>query len=417
MNTILRRLLVGSFLVSATVPAEAWAISKAEAKGEHVRLADEMTKLAKRGAWRGVDRSYRAMIELQRKDVVLDYGDHFLAAQAARELGNVTLVYRRLLLARDVDARDEVKNWISDIMRQYGEVELIIPDRYKGEANLAVAVMPLQPDQRSTIGMAQQRVTEGRSYNGLLPAGEYTFGPHTFTVLAGGSTIILNLDKKGGGEVSTRAAGEKEPFRFTYMGARADIGLGWTQASDSNGGAEPGQFGGFGGRLAGGWEMGVGGPFGVLVQAGYQGLAGSPADGDGPLEELARFEIETDQMHMGFMSLMGTARFGPIWLGLGPMYGIGSGQVTGVSELCIEKPNDPACNAVEGSENTLRYSRMKGQVRAGGVAFGAAYTVMSFGRYAGSVTLNSGALSDTSRMYPFGSLGFTVGPAGQEDDG
>ena len=417
MNKVVQHWLLGSALVATAAPLDALAVSKAEAKAEHVRLADEMGKLAKRGAWRGVDRSYRAMLELQRKDVVLDYGDHYLAAQAARELGNVTLVYRRLLLARDAEARDEVNNWIADIMRQYGEVELIIPERYKGEANLAVAVMPLQPDQRSTIGMAQQRVTEGRSYNGLLPAGKYTFGPHEFQVLAGGSTIILNLDKKGGGEVTTRAAGEKEPFRFTYMGARADIGLGWTQAGDSNGGAEPGQFGGAGGRLAGGWEMGVGGPFGVLMQAGYQGLSGAPADGDGPLEELARFDIETDQMHMGFVALMGTVRFGPTWLAFGPMYAVGSGRVTGVSELCIETPNDPACDAVDGGENTLRYSRMSGQIRAGGGALSAAYSVVSFGRYEGAVTLNGGILSDMSRTYPFGSLGFTIGPAGQEDDG
>ena len=114
---------------------------------------------------------------------------------------------------------------------------------------------------------------------------------------------------------------------------------------------------------------------------------------------------------------MGTANFGPIWAAVGVMYGIGTGKVTGVSELCIDKPNDPACAAVEGSEDTLRYSRMKGQLRAGGGALSAAYTVMSFGRYDGAVTLNAGALSDTSRLYPFGSLGFTVGPAGQEDDG
>ena len=332
-------------------------------------------------------------------------------------MGNVTLVYRRLLLARDVESKSQVQNWIGDIMRQYGEVELIIPERYRGETNLAVAVMPLQPDQRSTIGMAQQRVTEGRSYNGLLPSGEYTFGPHTFTVVPGGSTIVLNLDKKGGGQVSTRAAGEKEPFRFTYMGARGDIGLGWTQASDSNGGAEPGQFAGVGGRLAGGWEMGIGGPFGVLTQAGYQGLSGAPADGDGPLEEVARFDVESDQMHMGFVSLMGTARLGAVWVAMGPMYGVGSGQVTGVSELCIEKPSDPSCRAVDGSESTLRYSRMIGQFRAGGAAMSVAYTVMGFGRYEGALTLNGGMLTDTSRMYPFGSLGFTVGPAGQEDDG
>ncbi len=395
---------------------DASAMSKSEAKAEHVRLSEEMSKLAKRGHWRGVDRSYRTMEALQRKDVVLTYDDHYMAAQAARELGNVTLVYRRLQRARDVSPRPDVENWIGDILNKYGEVELIIPDRYKGESNLAVAVMPLQPDQRSTIGMAQQRVTEGKSYNGLLPAGDYTFGPHEFKVVPGGSTIVLDLDKKGGAQVRTRAAGEKEPFRFTYSGPRGDLGVGWTQGSDANGGPQPGAFGGIGARAAFGWEMGVGGPLGVMPQVGYQGLSGTPGDGQGPLEKISQFRVEPDQMHMAFASLMLTANLGPIWAGAGAVYGLGWGQVTGVTELCIDKPNDAACNQIDGAENTLRYSRMQGRIRAAGGAFSAAYSVMSFGKFDGAVTLNAGALSDASRMYPFGVMGFTVGPAGLEDD-
>jgi hypothetical protein len=417
MTTNVVRALCCCLALVILSPIDAFAISKEEAKAEHVRLAEEMTRLAKRGHWRGVDRSYRIMENLQRKEVTLTLDDHYLAAQAARELGNVTLVYRRLLRAREVQSSTDAENWIGDIMRQYGEVELIIPERYKGEANLAVAVMPLQPDQRSTIGMAQQRITEGRSYNGLLPAGDYTFGPNTFTVVPGGSTIVLDLDKRGGGQVTTRAAGEKEPFRFTYMGPRADLGLGWTQATDPQGGAQPGGFSGIGGRFAAGWEMGVGGPFGVMVQAGYQGLSGGPGDEEGPLEELARFEIETDQLHVGFGTLMGTARFGPVWTALGLMYGVGNGQVTGVSQTCIDQPNSPECEDVGGSDTTLRYSRMTGEVRAAGGVFSAAFGVMEFGKFEGAVTLNAGALSDTERLYPFGSLGFTVGPAGQEGDG
>jgi len=417
MNTKLIRALGCTAALALVSPSESFAVSKAEAQGEHVRLAEEMSKLAKRGHWRGVDRSYRTMETLQRKDVELTFDDHYLAAQAARELGNVTLVYRRLLRAKSVQSNPDVENWISDVMRQYGEVELIIPERYKGEANLAVAVMPLQPDQRSTIGMAQQRITEGRSYNGLLPSGDYTFGSSTFTVIPGGSTIVLDLDKRGGGQVTTRAAGEKEPFRFTYMGPRADFGLGWTQATDAQGGVQPGDFSGLGGRLAAGWEMGVGGPFGVMLQAGYQGLSGSPGDKDGRLEELARFDVETDQLHMGFGAVMGTARFGPVWTAVGLMYGIGSGQVTGISQTCLDQPNSSECGAVSGTESTLRYSRMTGQIRAAGGTFSAAFGVMEFGNFEGAVTLNAGALSDTTRLYPFGSLGFTVGPAGQEGDG
>ena len=400
--------------LAVMAPVEASALSKAAAQGEHVRLSEEMTRLAKRGHWRGVDRSYRQLAPLVRKGIQITFDDHYLGAQAARELGNVTLVYRRLLMAQAVKSDPDVTNWIADLMGQYGQVELIIPDRYKGEAELVVAMLPLQPDQRSTIGRAQQRVGEGRSYDGLLPGGEYTFGPHTFTVMPGGDTIVLHLDKKGGGEVRTRAKGEKQPFRFTYSGPRVTLGAGWTQGTESTEG--PGGFGGVGGRVLAGWEMGVGGPLGVLTQIGYQGLTGSPGDASGVLEEKGQFDLRKDQLHMGTGWLAVTANLGSVWMAAGPMYGLGTGAVTGVGQDCIDKPG--SCGDLgNNSKDTLRYSRLEGSVRAGGLAMSAGFPVMEMGRLSGALTLHGGALSDTSRWFPFGSLGITVGPTGPEDDG
>lgn len=401
--------------LAAGAPIDAVAAPKAEAQAEHVRLSEEMVRLAKRGHWRGVDRSYRQLDPLIRKGVSLSFDDHYLGAQAARELGNVTLVYRRLLLAKAVKEEPDVTNWLADLMRQYGEVELIIPDRFKGEANLAVAMMPLQPDQRSTIGRAQQRVGEGRSYDGLLPGGQYTFGPHTFTVVPGGDTIVLNLDKRGGGQVKTRAKGEKEPFRFTYMGPRVTLGAGWTQATNPSD-SGPGSFGGAGGQALLGWEMGVTGAFGALVQVGYHGLSGNPGDSDGTLEEKGQFDLRSDQLHLGTAWLAGTANVGPMWFAAGPMYGVGSGAVTGVSQDCIDSPG--SCGALgENSQDTLRYSRLDGSIRAGGFAAGAGFATMEFGRLRGALSLHAGALSDTTRWFPFGSIGVTVGPSGPEDEG
>ena len=415
MNTL--RAMVLAPCVVLVAPTDALAISKAAAAGEHTRLAEEMVRLAKRGHWRGVERSYESMAPLQRKGVQLTYDDHYLGAQASRELGNVTRVYRRLLLAKGVKEDPAVVNWLGDLMRQYGEVELIIPERYKGEANLAVSVMPLQPDQRSTIGMAQQRIRDGLIYDGLLPGGEYTFGPHTFNVVAGGDTIVLNLDKRGGGEVTKRSKGEKEPFRFTYMGPRVELGAGWTQGADSGAGGVPGAFGGAGGRFVAGWEMGVGSSLGVLTQVGYQGLTGRPGDETGSLEEVARFDLQRDQMHLGVGWLAVTTNVGPLWLATGPMYGFGKGAVTGVSQDCIDGASTPQCTEMAGAgTQTLRYSRLDGTVRAGGGALTAAYSVMELGRLRGAVSLHGGALTDMERWYSFGSLGFTVGPMGQEGD-
>ena len=414
MNRGIRGFLIAVLLAGSLSPGSAMAMSKAEAKAEHVRLSEDMRRLAKRAHWRGVDRSYRSMENLIRKDVVLSYDDHFLGAQAARELGNVTLVYRRLVQAKEVNPTSEVTNWIDDIMRQYGEVDLIIPDRYKGETNLAVAVMPLQPDQRSTIGMAQQRIQEGRSYNGLLPGGEYTFGPHTFTVTPGGDTIVLEVSKKGAGRVSKRKAGEKGPFRFAYMGPRADIGLGWTAGTDPGVGDAPGGFSGLGGRAAIGFEAGLTGTFSVLLDVGYQGLSGAPSDASGSLDDLAQYDLRNDQMQLFFAWLAGQLDVGPVDLAVGPMFGVGSASVTGVGQNCIDNPASAGCSGA--SAQTLRYSRLDGSVNAFGVAAGMAYDVVEFGKFAGAITLNGGALSDADRWYPFGTLGFTVGPAGQEDE-
>ena len=414
MNRGIRGFLIIALLAGGLGSGQAMAMSKAEAKAEHVRLSEDMRRLAKRAHWRGVDRSYRSMEGLTRKDVVLGYDDHFLGAQAARELGNVTLVYRRLVKAKAVNATADVTNWIGDILRQYGEVDLIIPDRYKGETNLAVAVMPLQPDQRSTIGMAQQRIQEGRSYNGLLPGGQYTFGPHTFSVTPGGDTIVLEVSKKGAGRVSKRKAGEKAPFRFTYMGPRADVGLGWTVATDPGVGDAPGGFSGLGGRASIGFEAGLAGPFSVLVDVGYQGLSGAPSDSNGALDDLDQFDLRKDQMQIFFAWLAGQVDVGPLDVAVGPMMGFGSASVTGVGQSCIDNPASAGCSGA--SAQTLRYSRLDGSVSAVGAAVGVAYDVVEFGKFAGAISLNGGALSDADRWYPFGTLGFTVGPAGQEDE-
>ena len=407
MNRGIRGFLIVGLLAGAFLPGQAIAMSKAEAKAEHVRLSEDMRRLAKRAHWRGVDRSYRSMENLTRKDVVLSYDDHFLGAQAARELGNVTLVYRRLVKAKTVNATPDVTNWISDILRQYGEVDLIIPDRYKGETNLAVAVMPLQPDQRSTIGMAQQRIQEGRSYNGLLPGGEYTFGPHTFNVTPGGDTIVLEVSKKGSGRVTKRKAGEKAPFRFTYMGPRADLGLGWTAATDPGVGDAPGGFSGLGGRASLGFEAGLTGPLSVLVDVGYRAL-GAPQIRAG--HSMTWLNTMYERMRYGlFFALAGRLDVGPVDL-VGPMLGVGSASVTGVGRSVSTISDGRVQRAGAGRVQRLDC------LSAFGIAAAAAYDVVEFGKFAGAISLNGGALSDADRWYPFGTLGFTVGPAGQEDE-
>jgi hypothetical protein len=412
-----RRLVrwVGLVLLLTSTPA--WAGAKEAAQGEHVRLSEEMGRLAGRGAWRGVDRAYRSMEPLVKKGVALTYDNHYQGAQASRELGSINNVFRRLLRAQALESTQDVENWLGDINANYGLVELVVPDRFKNEIKLSVAQMPLFPDQRTTIGQAQtQLAEERRTYTGLLPVGDYTFVDKTFKVVPGGETIRIELNTKGT-RVSRREAGEKAPFRTTYFGPRADLGFAWTSATDAaKGGAQPGGFGGPGGRLGAGVEVGVGGQWGVLAQLGYHNLFGPPKDGTGRLEEKDEYAIKADSMHIGFGWLAATVRLGDVWLAAGPLYALGSGGVTGVNDLCRGQSQDSACSSVgTANSETLRYQRLQGKIRAGGGAISGSYTVVEFGRsMVGGVTLAMGTQSDMSRMYPWGTLSFTVAPQGPE---
>ncbi len=158
---------------------------------EHVRLGEEMERLSKRNAWKGVEAAYQDMLGLN--GVELTYDDHFLAAQAARALGNAGDVVDRLEAAQAIDVTDEVTEWLGDLERNYSGVRLGVDSKYKGDSTLKVAVMPFAPDQRAAIDTAMAQIAETGSYDGPLPAGEYTLGDQTFVVEAGKPLQTVNL--------------------------------------------------------------------------------------------------------------------------------------------------------------------------------------------------------------------------------
>lgn len=386
--------------------------SKTEVQGEHVRLSEEMNKHARKARWTGVERAYLAMQPLIKKGVLLTYRDHYQGAQAARELGNINQVYERLTLAAAEDATSDVANWLADINANYGKVELVIPRKWKQEVALQIDDMPLFPDQRSTIGLAQARVESKKSYVGLLPVGDYSFSEQMFTIVPGGDTIRVELGRSEGVEMTRRRKGEKAPFRFTFVGPRAELGLAWTQAADaSGGGAQPGNFGGPGTRLGGGIELGVGGSWSVIGQVGYQNLFGSPSDSQGALENAAGFKVQTDSFHLGYAWLAGATRVGDLWLAAGPIYSVGTGGVTGVNSLCVTKPSSSECSAVgDTTGQALRQTRMNGTVRAGGLGLGASYSLVDLGPVEMALSLNGGAQTDMSRWYPWTTFSLSFAP-------
>lgn len=177
-------------------------VSQAEVQ----RLAEEMNHLAEKNAWTGVDRTYRQLetlgdgaFALARDPAVL----HFLGAQAARNLGDIrrykSLVQRAktALLATGRPADDAqlqtLESELTAIDQAYGAVSIAPRSKRsanakKGEAvgpELVPAVMPFAGDQRVSIERARTQLLETGSFSGLLPAGDYTLGEESFTVIAG----------------------------------------------------------------------------------------------------------------------------------------------------------------------------------------------------------------------------------------
>ena len=175
-------------------------------QAEVQRLAEEMNHLAAKNAWAGVDRTYRQLETLGDGAFALATDPaalHFLGAQAARNLGDIrrykSLVQRAktALLATGRPADDAqlqmLEAELTAIDQAYGAVS--IAPRSKRSANakkgetvgpeLIPAVMPFAGDQRVSIERARAQILETGSFSGLLPAGDYTLGTESFTVIAG----------------------------------------------------------------------------------------------------------------------------------------------------------------------------------------------------------------------------------------
>ena len=366
---------------------------------EHVRLTEEMRRLSKRNAWKGVEAAYVELEVLRdKRDVALTYEDYWLGAQAARAMGDINAVYGRLKLAAKVDGTREVIEWLSDLDANYGQV--VIESKKKEDVALAPAAMPFAPDQRAAIEAAQAMVAEDGEYEGLLPKGEYNFGPEILTVVAGGDLVELVL-------VDERPPkAEREPFELAYIGPRATVGPAFTSAgepSDVSWDADafqPHGFSGAGARLGVGLEAGLGEKLGVLAEVGYQGGFGAGVSE----EEIsgaagAPYEIEGRKLNTGYGWLAGELRLGRLWLNAGPIWSVGSAYT---SDIPSADEGAPCVNCVVAA---------RGTIMAAGGAGGAAFALTDIGNLSGALSLLGGAQSDGSRLYTWGQLGFTLAPA------
>ncbi len=163
--------------------------SPEQLRAEHIRITAEMKNLADRQIWVGVERKFRAMLELQ---IEPNFDDLLVAAQAARGVGDVKSTHERLRSAAKFQRTEEIADWIWDIDQNYGYVEILgVPNKHR---ELYEVVAMFAPDKRQAIQFAKTTLEDTGTFIGLLPHGEYVVMGESFTVEPG---LSIRLDYAG----------------------------------------------------------------------------------------------------------------------------------------------------------------------------------------------------------------------------
>ncbi len=404
-SLLLSTALLGAASLGIAPPAHAGDVEKAE----HVRVSEEMRKLAQRNAWSAVEAQFEKLLALQSAGEVLTVQELSLGIQAAQNLGDITAARARLEQAIKIEANPDFQQQIQAIDANYGHVKLAYDKRYGGDRVITPASPPFAPDQRASIAIANTVVAAPGDYDGLLPAGDYSIGTHKFTIAAG---------KDSGNVAITPSTGESKAFAFAWLGPRATIGVSELVAgglnstgSGSSAGLQAANFGGIGARVGVGLDMGITPHVGVLAEVGYHDLFGAEQVDGSPVTNPDGSAVAGNSIHMGYGWLAASFRFDKFWAAAGPIWGIGGGSVTGATGYCVSNPTDSACSANAGlGEENARYQRLNGQIMAGGGAASVSYALFDVGPFSGAVTLEGGAQTDSYRLYPWGQAGLTFAP-------
>ncbi|GDX79792.1 hypothetical protein LBMAG42_16030 [Deltaproteobacteria bacterium] len=374
---------------------------------EHIRISEEMRKLAQRNAWTAVESQYQKLEVLEAKGEVLTYNENKLGAESARAIGNITGCRNRLAKAAKIDGKPEVVDWLSEIDKSYGPLKITFDPDFNGERTLVPTEPPFAPDQRAAIGWVATYIAD-HNFEGILPAGEYTISGVKVNVVVGGAQAVAKIEP---------AAGTKRKLvHFAYVGPRLELGVAVLFPGDSFSGVvadsnslQPESFGGAGGRLGVGLEMGASENFGVIAQVGYHNLFGSPAIGEGAPEG---YLVSPNQVHMGYGWLAASIRMDNLWIAAGPLWGIGVGTVTGLDPECVASKacTDPD-GQVFGSTEYADYQQLSGTIMAGGGAASVSYAFVDIGTLRGAVSVEGGAQTDLVRLFPWAQVAFTVAPS------
>ena len=397
----MKRLFLVALLPVAALPllpaAEAADSSAAANKAEHVRLTEEMKKLAQRNAWSAVEANYQKLLVLQKAGEALGYDDHWLGAQAARDAGDATAWKQRLEAARSVKATDEVTASLQEVAANFGMVKITVDSRYDGERVLSRPAMPFAPDQVANVRFVAARLKAGESYEGLLVVGAYTLDDKPLTVTSD-QVATLNLAK------------EVVPFKVA-TGLRLNLGPAALFAGDAAAQSDsPDHLQTYGGRLGGGFDLALARSFSVFGELHYQGavgqatIDGQPADG------------HSSSTHFGGVWLGVSYQLPVLWISAGAtvdyVYARSAAAVTGSGGFYGEEGHvGTGENETVAHPNDLIHTAPRTQYyHAGGVNPGVALALdiplhgFKIGNLTGGLAVDGGAVM-ADRVMAFGEVG------------
>ena len=189
---MLFRILLACFLSALLCASSTNSVAygkTVEAKAELVRLQFEIDKLTRRNAWKGVERTYNAMLDLE---LELRPVDHMAGEYAARNRGDINIAYARLQEAipsgsnLENEAEPNLREAIlrkTSIETRYGLVKLEVQ---QGRIPALVRFeWPFARDERVCIETSRTTLGEERKYEGFLPIGKYMIDGKFFEVSPG----------------------------------------------------------------------------------------------------------------------------------------------------------------------------------------------------------------------------------------
>ncbi|MBT3221824.1 MAG: hypothetical protein HN348_22325 [Proteobacteria bacterium] len=307
-------LLVGFMLGGSAFPLASLAQVPCNT-AEYNQLSQEMSSLATRNFWTGVERAY---VKLEQLDgCELSFQHHQLGAEAARFVGKTSEMVQRLRRGHELEPAAGLDSAITATEDNYGQV--YIQGKQQRPPKLVREAMPFSPDQRKSIERATEVLANTGQFDGLLPSGDYVAGGVAFSIQPGSPVEVdarrANADETIGGH---------RPIR--YHGPVAQLGPSFITSPEPSkavvwGGPNPDQlhehqpesFTASGISLLAGYELGFTDHVGLAATANYLGILG------------------THSLHNVRGSLVVSVRPGNFRLTAGPTYGLLGGTGRGLA--------------------------------------------------------------------------------------